>query len=206
MLTLSLDIIMRVLAVLVFGYDPRSNGDPWQLSGFSIGDVRVNWADVWTLITTLILLAAFFSFFKFSKYGIALRAAAVDSEGAAIVGISLSQVYLITWLITGLVATLGGVFLAASPRVLDANLGFTAFRAFPAIILGGLGSTVGAVVGGLILGVVEVMASGYIGSGPNQTLGFLGSGFYGIASYVVLLLILLVRPYGLFGKKEVERV
>ncbi|HEX2909556.1 MAG TPA: branched-chain amino acid ABC transporter permease [Chloroflexia bacterium] len=206
MLTISLDIFMRVLAVLVFGYEPRANGDPWELSGFTVGGVRVNWADIWTLITTLALLVIFFIFFKFSKYGIAMRAAAIDSEAAAIVGISLSQVYVITWIITGLVATLGGVFLAASPRVLDANLGFVAFRAFPAIILGGLGSTVGAVVGGLILGLVEVLASGYIGTAHNQYLGFLGNNFYTIASYIVLLLVLLLRPYGLFGKKEAERV
>ena len=206
MLTLSLDIILRVLSVLVFGYEPRSNGDPWQLSGFNIGDIRVNWADIWTLITTLILLIIFFLFFKFSKYGIAMRAVALNNEIAAIVGISLKQVYLITWIITGLVATLGGVFLAASPRVLDANLGFTAFRAFPALILGGMGSTVGAVVGGPILGLAEVMASGYIGTAQNQYFGFLGNNFYGIVSYVVLLLVLLIRPYGLFGQKEVERV
>ena len=206
MLTLSLDIIMRVLAVLAFGYEPRANGDPWELSGFDIGSIRINWADVWTLITTLILLIIFFIFFKYSKYGIAMRATAIDNEAAAIVGISLSQVYMITWIITGLVATLGGVFLAASPRVLDANLGFTAFRAFPAIILGGLGSTVGAVVGGLILGLAEVLASGYIGTVPNQYFGFLGNNFYTIVSYIVLLVVLLIRPYGLFGKKEVERV
>jgi branched-chain amino acid transport system permease protein len=206
MLTISLDIIMRVLSVLAFGYEPRSNGDPWQLSGFSIGDIRFNWADIWTLITTLVLLILFFSFFKYSKYGIAMRAVALDNEVAAMVGISLNQVYMITWIITGLVATLGGVFLAASPRVLDANLGFTAFRAFPALILGGLGSTVGAVVGGLILGMAEIMASTYIGTAHNQFFGFLGNGFYTIISYVVLLIVLLIRPYGLFGKKEVDRV
>ncbi len=206
MITLGLDIFLRVVTILVWGQDQRTNGDPFGLDGFSVGEIRINWADIWILISTLILLAFFYFFFKFTKYGVAMRATALDHEAAAAVGINLSQIYLITWAITGLVATVGGVFLAASPRVLDSNLGFVALRAFPAIILGGLGSTVGAVLGGLILGLVEVLFSGYVGTGPNQFFGFLGNGFYTVATYVLLLIVLLVRPYGLFGKKEVERV
>ncbi len=206
MITLGLDIIMRVITVLVFGYDQRTNGDPFGLSGENIGEIRINWADVWIVISTMILLIIFFVFFKFTKYGIAMRATAIDHEAAAAVGINLPLIYMITWAITGLVATIGGVFLAAAPRVLDSNLGFTALRALPAIILGGLGSTVGAVLGGLILGLVEVLISGYVGTGPNQVMGFLGIGFHQVATYVLLLVVLLVKPYGLFGKKEVERV
>lgn len=206
MITLGLDIILRVLTVMAFGYDQRANGDPWGLSGFSLGTIRINWVDVWIMLSTLMLLAAFYFFFKYSKYGIAMRATAHDQEGAAAIGINLAQVYTITWAITGLMATVAGVFLAASPRVLDATLGFSALRALPAIILGGLGSTVGAVVGGLILGLVEVLASGYIGNAPGQSFGWLGVGFHQIATYVVLIIVLLVKPYGLFGKKEITRV
>ncbi len=206
MITLGLDIILRVFTVALWGYDVRANGDPFKLSTFQVGEITIKWADVWTMIATLTLLATFFFFFKYTKYGIGMRATATDHEAAAAVGISLPQIYTITWAITGLVATVGGVFLAASPRVLDSTLGFSALRAFPAIILGGLGSTVGAVLGGLILGLVEVLVSGYVGNGPNQVFGFLGVGFHEVATYVVLLIVLLVRPYGLFGKKEVERI
>ena len=206
MITLGLDIILRVATSAIWGYDQRRNGDPFGLSGFFVGDapnqVRFNWADIWIVIVTFVLLGLFFAFFKFTKYGVAMRATATDREAAAIVGISLSQVYIITWVVTGLLATVGGVFLASSPRVLDTSLGFVALRAFPAVILGGLGSAGGAVAGGLILGLVEVLVAGY----NQQYFPWLGSGFNQVATYVVLLLVLLVRPYGLFGKKEVERV
>src|SRR5689334_11388377 len=89
MLTLSIDINLRVLSVLVFGYEPRSNGDPWGLSGFNVGEIRFNWIDIWILLTTIVLLIGFYFFFKNTRYGIAMRAAAFDNETAAIVGISL---------------------------------------------------------------------------------------------------------------------
>lgn len=202
MITLGVDIILRVLSSVFWGYDERGNGDPFGLSGFSAGDVHFSWDDIATVIVTAILLLLFFLFFKYTKYGVAMRAAALDREAAAAVGISLPQVYILTWVLVGLLATLGGVFLAASPRVLDPSLGASAFRAFPAVILGGVGSPSGSVVGGLLLGLIEVLVSGY----QNQYFPWLGSGFNEVASYVVLLLVLLVRPYGLFGKKEVERV
>ncbi len=202
MITLGLDIIMQIAIMGIWGYDQRpNNGDPFGLSSFNVGEINFRWADIWTVATTIVLLVVFFLFFKYSKFGVAMRATAIDHEAAAAIGISLPQVFLITWAIAGLVATVGGVFLAASPRSLDADLGLSAFRAFPAIILGGLGSTVGAVAGGLILGMVEVLVGGYENNFP-----FVGQGFHSVASFVVLLLVLLVRPYGLFGKKEVERV
>lgn len=202
MITLGVDIILRVITSAIWGYNERTNGDPFGLSGFVTNGVHFSWSDIWTVIVTLILLVIFFLFFKYSKYGVAMRAAATDREAAAAVGISLTQVYVLTWVLVGLLATIGGVFLAASPRVLDPTLGFTALRAFPAVILGGVGSPVGAVLGGLILGLVEVLVSGY----QNQYFPWLGNGFNQVATYVVLLIVLLVRPYGLFGKKEVERV
>jgi branched-chain amino acid transport system permease protein len=203
MITLGLDIILRIITSGIWGYDPRpSNGDPFGLEGFNVGDLRLNWADIAIVMTTLILLALIFAFFKYTRYGIAMRAVATDHEAAAAIGISLPQIYAITWAIAGVVATLGGVFLAASPRTLDTTLGIVALRAFPAIILGGLGSTTGAVVGGLILGLLEVLVAGY----QNTLFPWLGTGFNRVAAYVVLLIVLLVRPYGLFGQKEVERV
>jgi branched-chain amino acid transport system permease protein len=203
MITLGLDIILRIITSGIWGYDPRpSNGDPFGLEGFNVGDLRLNWSDIAIVITTLILLALIFAFFKYTRYGIAMRAVATDHEAAAAIGISLPQIYAITWAIAGVVATLGGVFLAASPRTLDTTLGIVALRAFPAIILGGLGSTTGAVVGGLILGLLEVLVAGY----QNTLFPWLGTGFNRVAAYVVLLIVLLVRPYGLFGQKEVERV
>ena len=203
MITIGLDTIIRVITADIWGYDARRNGDPFTLSsGFNLGEVHFNWGDITIVVVTFILLGIFFTFFKYTKYGVAMRAAALDRGAAAAVGISLPQVYILTWGVAGALATIGGVFLASVPRTLDTSLGFTALRAFPAVILGGLGSSVGAVVGGLIMGLVEVLVAGY----NQQYFPWLGSGFNEVATYVVLLVVLLVRPYGLLGKKEVERV
>jgi branched-chain amino acid transport system permease protein len=103
------------------------------------------------------------------------------------------------WAVAGGLATLGGLFLAGLPSSPQPSLGDAALRAFPAVVLGGLGSPVGAVVGGVLIGVVQVLTSGYAPS-------FLGTDFYEAASYISMVLILLVRPYGLFGRAPAERL
>jgi branched-chain amino acid transport system permease protein len=108
-------------------------------------------------------------------------------------------VHACTWALAGSLATLGGLFLAGFPGAPQPALGDAALRAFPAIVLGGLGSPVGAVVGGVLIGVVEVLTSGYA---PDS----LGTNFYAVAPYIAMIAILLVRPYGLFGARPVERV
>jgi len=100
------------------------------------------------------------------------------------------------------VGTVGGVFLAAFPSSLHPALGFTALRAFPAAILGGLDSPGGAVVGGLIIGLVELWSQGY----QPRYAPWLGANFHVVAAYVLMIAVLMVRPYGLFGTREVERV
>ena len=117
-------------------------------------------------------------------------------------GISASRIFGLSWAIAGATATVAGVLLASGGRGLDPQLSFLALLAIPAIILGGLDSTTGAVVGGLIVGVVEEMTKGYSERLPE----WLGFNFHSVSPYVVLVAIMLVRPYGLFGTKEVERL
>jgi branched-chain amino acid transport system permease protein len=111
----------------------------------------------------------------------------------------VGRVYALTWAIAGGVAAVGGLFLAGFPSSVNPSLGDVALRAFPAVILGGLDSPPGAVVGGITIGMVEVLSSGYA---P----GWLGSNFAAVAPYVVMILVLLSRPYGLFGTRPVERI
>jgi branched-chain amino acid transport system permease protein len=154
---------------------------------------------IWAVIVTAGLLVAFFAFDRFSRYGLAMRAAAADQEAAAAVGVPVRRVFTLTWAIAGGLAAVGGLFLAGFPNNPNPTLGDVALRAFPAIILGGLGSPAGAVVGGIVIGVVEVLTSGYAPA-------WLGANFSDIAPYVVMIAVLLVRPYGLFGTRPVERV
>ncbi|HEV7680196.1 MAG TPA: branched-chain amino acid ABC transporter permease [Candidatus Dormibacteraeota bacterium] len=202
MITIGLNIVLRGVVPGLFGDTQRSIGDPWGSTQLSLGSVVIGWAKVWTIVVTLLILAGFFAFDRYSRYGLAMRATAIDEEAAMAVGVPTRRVYALAWGLAGAVATIGGFFLAAFPNSLDPTIDSIALLAFPAIILGGLGSPLGAVVGGLIIGLVEVMTSGYQ---PNYA-AWLGQGFSTVAPYIVMILVLLVRPYGLFGTRPVERV
>jgi branched-chain amino acid transport system permease protein len=199
MLTIGLSIVIDSAIPAIFGGNARILGDPWGASAVHVGGVTFNWVRIWTVLCTGLILALYFAFDRFSRYGLAMRATAADEEAALAVGVPVARVYALTWAIAGGVAAVGGLFLAGFPSSVNPSLGDVALRAFPAVILGGLDSPPGAVVGGITIGMVEVMSSGYA---P----GWLGDNFAGVAPYVVMILVLLSRPYGLFGTRPVERI
>jgi branched-chain amino acid transport system permease protein len=131
-----------------------------------------------------------------------MRAAAEDGEAAALMGIRLGRVSSLAWVVGAGLAAVAGIFLVGSPTPgVTPAVGATALRAFPAAILGGLDSTGGALVGGLVIGITETLASGY-----QDQLAFLGRGFGAVVPYIVMILVLMVRPSGLFGTRELTRV
>ena len=203
MVTIGLNISIIAVLDYAFGGAPRESGvgDPFGSSAVTLGDVTLLWVDIWTIIITLAIVAGFFVFDRYSRYGLATRATAVDEEAALAVGIPVRRVKAIAWGTSGALAAVAGVFLSGYPNGLAPTTGDVALLAFPAIIIGGLDSPIGAVVGGLIIGLVYEMTQGYGGD-----LDFLGHGFYSIAPYVVMVAVLLVRPYGIFGRRPVERV
>jgi branched-chain amino acid transport system permease protein len=199
MITIGLSIGIDAAIPAIFGSNSRILGDPWGASAVHAGGLTFNWVRIWTVVCTGAILALYFGFDRFSRYGLAMRATAADQEAALAVGVPIRHVYALTWGIAGAVAAIGGLFLSGFPSSVNPSLGDVALRAFPAVILGGLDSLPGAVVGGIAIGIVEVLASGYA---P----GWLGNNFSGVAPYVVMIAVLLVRPYGLFGTRPVERV
>lgn len=202
MITIGLAIILRQVVTAAFGFDDRLLGDPWGASQFALGGVRLNVVSLATMLACAILFVAFFTFFRTSRAGVAMRATALDQEAALAVGIPVRHVYAWSWMIAAATATVAGVFLAAFPSSLSPTLGFAAFRAFPAAIVGGLDSPGGAIVGGLGIGVIEVLVQGY----QPQLAPWLGVDFHVVAPYFLMIAVLMVRPYGLFGTREVERV
>jgi len=153
-------------------------------------------------VVALIAVGAIAMFFR-SRMGIAMRATAFDQEAARAQGINVGRVFSVSWAIGAVLATLAGVFISMFPRRstgVDQATAFFAFRAFPAIIIGGLDSIVGGIVGGLLVGFAESAATVYV------TFDILGSGFAGIVPYLLMLLVLVVRPYGIFGTEEIRRV
>jgi branched-chain amino acid transport system permease protein len=199
MITIGASIAIDAAIPAIFGANPRLLGDPWGSSAVHIGAVTLNWVRIWAIAATVLILVLFFALDRFSRYGLAMRAAAADEEAAAAVGVPIRRVYALSWAIAGVLAAVGGLFLAGFPSSPNPSLGDVALRAFPAIILGGLDSPIGAVVGGIVIGLVEVLTSGYAPS-------WLGANFSDIAPYVLMILVLLVRPYGLFGTRPVERL
>ncbi|XVS62728.1 branched-chain amino acid ABC transporter permease [Actinosynnema sp. CA-299493] len=200
-ITIGVDVVVRVVTNAFIGLDVRQVGDPWGLATVTLLGVEVQQRYLVMFGTTVAVVAVLFAFFRFSRVGLAMRAVAYDQEVALAQGISVGSVFALSWAIAGGLAALAGVFVATGAGV-DQQLWVIALKALPAIILGGLDSLGGAVVGGLAVGVVESLVGTYQGDAAP----WLGPNFALVAPYVLMLLVLLVRPYGLFGSKEVERL
>jgi len=203
MITIGLDIILRTAVIVGWGSKPIPAASPFDItSGFNLGGVHFGANYLWTIAVTIVLCAALFYFFRYTKYGLAMRATALDQEAALAVGINIRTVYMLAWGIAAAIATLGGVFLAINSFAIDPTFGGAALVAFPAIILGGIDSVSGAVVGGIVIGVIQVLTAGY----ESRVANVLGAGIHEITPYLIMILVLLIRPYGLFGTRKVERI
>ncbi|GHH45134.1 branched-chain amino acid ABC transporter permease [Lentzea cavernae] len=200
-ITIGVDVVVRVVTNAFIGLDVRQVGDPWGLSTVSFLGAEVQERYLVMIATTAVVTALLFVFFRYSRIGLAMRAVAYDQEVALAQGVSVGSVFALSWALAGGLAALAGVFVATGAGV-DQQLWIVALKALPAIIIGGLESLGGAVVGGLTVGVVESLFGTY----QNDFAPWLGPNFGLVAPYALMLLVLLVRPYGLFGKKEVERL
>lgn len=201
-ITIGVDIIMLTELTRRIGSDILNVGHPWGGEFVTIGGIGITQNRLFAMVTAAILIGLFFTAFKFSSWGVAMRASAEDGETAALMGIKLGRVSALAWIIGAGLAAVAGLFLVGSPTPgVAPGVHSVALRAFPAAILGGLDSTGGALVGGMVIGIAEAMAAGY-----QEQLLFLGRGFGDVVPYVVMILVLLVRPSGLFGTKELTRV
>jgi branched-chain amino acid transport system permease protein len=200
--TIGVNIILATELTRRIGTNVLNIGDPWGEKVTHIFSFAVPQARVAAAVVAIVLLSGFVALHKFSDFGIAMRSAADDGEAAALMGIRLGRVAAGAWAVAGGLAAVGGIFLTTFPTPgVDANVGLSALAAFPAAILGGLDSIAGAVVGGLLIGIVITLTAGY-----QDDLSFLGRGLSDIMPYVVMTAVLLVRPWGLFGTRELTRV
>jgi len=198
MVTLGLANVLKGLTGLFWGYEELQFPSPFSEEPLIIFGAAINQAEIYTIVATAILLVIFFLFFKYSGAGISMRATAEDTRTAFLMGINVKGVFTASWAIASLVATIAGVFLA-SFTFLEPIMGHVGLKALPAMILGGMDSVHGAIIGGLIIGVTENLAGFYLED-------YLGSGINEITAYVIVLIVMMIRPYGLFGTKEIERV
>ncbi len=209
-LTLGLDIILRTVLDNWIGVNPRYMGDPivsWgQTGSISLGGLVFKFQEMGALLTAVLAVIFLGYFFKVSKYGIAMRATSFDQEASLAQGINVGRIFGLVWFIGGILAAFAGFFITGGFNLLTQASFISAFRALPAVVIGGLDSIPGAIVGSLIIGLTQGYVAYYQFPFESATGITLGSGFSLLAPYLIMFGILIVKPDGLFGTEEVERV
>jgi branched-chain amino acid transport system permease protein len=201
--TIFLGFLLRIAILLAWGPETHGLPTPWPMDGaVSIGGAAVLYNTLATLALGALALAAFFVLLRYSKIGVAMRAVSQDQEACLALGLPVGRILALTWGVAGAFAALGGIGLSMFPRSVEPNLAYIALAAFPAVLVGGLESMIGAVVAGLLLGVLQVWAQGYV----NPLLGQFGHNFHSVFPYVVMIVFLMFRPEGLFGQQRIKRV
>jgi branched-chain amino acid transport system permease protein len=201
-LTLAVDVLLATELMRRIGSDILPSGAPWGSEVVRVGDAAIPEARVAAAVVAVLIIGAFTAAFRLTDWGVAMRAAAADGKTASLMGIRLSRVAMSAWALAGSLAAVAGVFFTSFPAPgVDNATGLSALAAIPAAVIGGLDSILGALVGGIIIGLVATYCAGY-----QDDLSFLGRGLGEVAPYTVMLIVLLVRPSGLFGTRAVTRV
>jgi branched-chain amino acid transport system permease protein len=198
MATIGLAAVLRGTAVLAFGAGTRAINMPIPDDPIPLGLVTLPPVEVVGAAVSLVFLAGFTWFFLKSRTGIAMRAVADSQQVAMAMGINVRRYFAFAWAMAGIVSALGGIVWGAMLGV-DNQLALVGLKVFPVVILGGLDSIIGAVVGGLIVGIVENLAAGYLDP-------LVGGGTKDFVPYLLMIIVLMVRPEGIFGRRRIERV
>ncbi len=198
MLTIGLSSFLRGLVEVIWGTETRVFPPIFPTKPLNIGGIVLSQVYVWSFVLAILFLGIFTLFFKFTNEGIAMRAAADEEDAALSMGISIKRIYGLAWAIAALVAAVGGIVIGNINGV-NISLSMMGLRVFPVVILGGLDSIPGAIVGGLTIGILENLAGGYLDP-------FFGGGVKEIFPFIILVIVLMIKPYGLFGLERIERV
>ena len=194
MLTIALSIALRSLIEIMFGPQGRSLTTPMPTGVLMLGSVRISYLHLTAALVSWACMAGFGLFFRFTSVGLLMRASADSHEAAVVSGVNVNTMNRLAWAIGSTLAAIGGLFLGQL-QIASTELEGIGLLALPAVVIGGMQSIPGAIVGGLLVGIIEQMASTYISPKSSD-----------IVIYVLLLLILMVRPWGLFGQRELGRV
>ncbi len=196
MLTIGLGIIIRAVVTMIpgWGVETYSIDTPYANAVIKVAGLVISVDYFVIVITTCVLVAVLYGFFSFTRFGVAMQASSQNQLAAYYMGIPVKRVFSMIWGISASVAAIAGILLAPVDLI-DSSMGFIGLKAFPAAVLGGFGSIPGALVGGVIIGVIESLSGFY-----------LPPGFKDVAAFIVLLVVLIVRPEGLFGVSTKKRV
>ena len=194
MITIGLGFILRAIAGAVWGNEPRSISSPLSGGVVRLGELAIGYENIAIIVGTSILCLLLFAFFRFTRLGVAMQAASQNQLAAYYCGIPVKRVFSIIWALSAAIAATAGV-LVAPITLVDPMMGFLGIKAFAAAIVGGFGSLQGAMAGGLLIGVVEQFAGLYLPTGFSDT-----------SAYVILLLMLFIRPEGIFTSMQRKKV
>lgn len=196
MVTIGVGFVLRGVVTMVpgWGTETYALATPFADKVMRVGGVVVAEQQLAVILHTAVLCFVLYLFFRYTRVGIAMQATSQNQLAAYYMGIPVRRINMLIWGLSAAIATIGGILLAPTTFV-HSNMGFIGLKAFPAAVVGGFGSVPGAIVGGLIIGVVEALAGFY-----------LPEGFKDVAAYVVVLLVLMVRPSGIFGETVTKKV
>ena len=194
MVTIGLAVVIRSVVILIWGVEPTAFPRPFGNAVIRFGDVALYPGQIFALTSLAVLSLAMWLFFRRARVGIAMRATSNNETTALLMGINVKRISAIAWALAAVFAAFAGLafclMFSLEPEISQMGL-----RGFPATILGGLDSVVGGAFGGLVIGIAENLAGGYLGRGLKE-----------IAGFVLIIVVLMVKPYGLFGQREIERV
>ena len=194
MVTIALAIVLRSVIEIVYGPQGRALTTPLPTGVFIVGGVRMSQLHLTAALVSWACMAGFWAFFRFTSAGLLMRATADSHEAALVCGIKVHRVNRMAWAIGSVLAAIGGLFLGQL-QLATVELEHIGLLALPAVVIGGLQSIPGAIIGGLLVGVIEQLGTAYISPKARD-----------IVIYLPLLMILIVRPWGLFGQRELGRV
>lgn len=194
MLTIALSIAMRALIEILFGPQGRTLSTPMPTGIILLGQLRISQLHLTAALVSWACMAGFGAFFRYTSVGLLMRATADGHEAALVSGINVNVMNRLAWAIGCALAAVGGLFLGQL-QIASTELESIGLLALPAVVIGGMQSIPGAIVGGLLVGIIEQLAASYISPKASD-----------IVIYTLLLLILMVRPWGLFGQRELGRV
>jgi len=169
-------------------------------SPYHIGSAVLLRPELWAAIIALVLFAVLMVYFRYSRMGVAMRATADDQKAVQACGIPVTKIFSRSWMFTCVLAAVSGILIASIPGKVDNSLISTGLQAFSVVILGGLDSFVGAIIAGPIIGLAEIIGSGYLGPVTGW------SGIREVVPFIIIIIVMFIRPYGLFGEERIERI
>jgi branched-chain amino acid transport system permease protein len=194
MVTIAVSIVLRAVIEIIYGPQGRTLASPLPSGVIRIGELRISQLHLIAALVSWGCMALFGAFFRFTSVGLLMRATADGHEAALVSGVNVNLMNRLAWAIGSVLAAIGGLFLGQL-QIVSTELESIGLLALPAVVIGGMQSIPGAIVGGLLVGLIEQFAASYISPKSSD-----------IAIYGLLLLLLLVRPWGLFGQRELGRV